>query len=147
MSIEDVARDTKVILIVEDQILLGMGLKDELEDCGYRVLKLATRNGEAMSLARADKPDLALVNIHLAGGDDGVELARELRAFAVPVMFISGQGDKAREGKAFAIASLSKPYSPADMVAAVDYILHQRRGNAAPRCPSRLEIFGLRPAP
>jgi hypothetical protein len=35
------ARAQKVLLIVEDQLLLAVDLKDELEDAGYRVLELA----------------------------------------------------------------------------------------------------------
>ena len=35
----------KIILIVEDQILLAMELRDELEDGGYQLLKLAVRPG------------------------------------------------------------------------------------------------------
>jgi len=112
----------KILLIVEDQILLAMGLKDELEDGGYRMLELADRHQEALGLAREIKPDLALVNIDLAHGDDGVALARDLKALGVPVLFISGQVDRARLGKAVAIASLAKPYSGTDMVDAVDYL-------------------------
>jgi len=67
----------KILLIVEDQLLLAMGLKDVLEDGGYRVLELAIRHQEAVGFAREIKPDLALVNIDLAGGDDGVALARD----------------------------------------------------------------------
>jgi CheY-like chemotaxis protein len=81
----------KVLLIVEDQLLLAMGFKDELEDCGYRVLELAIHNSEALRFALAVKPDLALVNIELADGDDGVALAGDLKAMGIPVLFISGQ--------------------------------------------------------
>ena len=52
----------KILLIVEDQVLLAMVLKDELEDGGYRVLELAMRHQEALGLAHEVKPDLALVN-------------------------------------------------------------------------------------
>jgi hypothetical protein len=52
-----------------------MVLRGELEDCGYRVLELVIRHQEAIVLAREIKPDLALVNIELADGDDGVTLA------------------------------------------------------------------------
>src|SRR5580658_2746494 len=100
----------KIILIVEDDILLAVGLKDELEDNGYRVLALADRHQEALSFAREIKPDLALVNIDLANGDDGVALARDLKTLAIPVLFISGQPDRARLEKAVAVASLAKPY-------------------------------------
>ena len=135
----------KILLIVEDQVLLAMVLKDELEDGGYRVLELAMRHQEALGLAHEVKPDLALVNIDLASGDDGVALARDLKALDVPVLFISGQPDRARLAKAVAIASLPKPYSPSDMVAAVDYLFRHERGDESRPGPSRLEMFDAGP--
>ena len=131
----------KVLLIVEDQILLALNLKDDLEDGGYQVLDLADRHQEALGLAREIKPDLALVNIDLAGGDDGVALAHDLKALGVPVMFISGQADRARLGMAFAVASLSKPYSGEEMVDAVDYLFRHEDGDESRPRPARLEVF------
>ena len=93
------ARAQKVLLIVEDQLLLAVDLKDELEDAGYRVLELAINNQEAIGLAHKVKPDLALVNIQLADGDDGVVLASDLKALGIPVLFISGQPERARSAK------------------------------------------------
>ncbi len=131
----------KILLIVEDQVLLAMVLKDELEDSGYRVLELAIRHQEALGVARQVRPDLALVNISLAAGDDGVALACDLKALGVPVLFISGQKDRARSAREVAIASLAKPYSPADMVDAVDYLFRHERGDESCPPPSRLEMF------
>jgi len=131
----------KVLLIVEDQILLAIGLKDELEDNGYRVLDLAIRHQEALHAAREFKPDLALVNINLDAGDDGVALAADLKKIGIPVMFISGDSNKARLAKAVAIAQLPKPYSSADMVDAVDYIFRHERGDESMPGPLRLEMF------
>jgi 1,2-diacylglycerol 3-beta-glucosyltransferase len=131
----------KILLIVEDQILLAMVLKDELEDGGYRVLELAVGHQEALGFAREIKPDLALVNIDLANGDDGVALAKDLKALGVPVLFISGQPDRARLEKAVAIASLAKPYSAADLVKAVDYLFRHQHGDESLPGPSRLEMF------
>jgi DNA-binding response OmpR family regulator len=131
----------KILLIVEDQVLLAMGLKDELEDSGYRILELAIRHQEALGFAREVKPDLALVNINLAAGDDGVALACDLKALGIPVLFISGQQGRARLARDVAIASLSKPYSPADMVDAVDYLFRHERGDESRPPPPRLEMF------
>jgi 1,2-diacylglycerol 3-beta-glucosyltransferase len=131
----------KILLIVEDQVLLAMGLQSELEHGGYRVLKLADRHQEALAIAREVKPDLALVNIALAGGDDGVALARDLKAMGVPVLFISGQPDKAMLAKAVGIASLPKPYSLLEMVSAVDYLFRYERGDESRPAPPRLEMF------
>ena len=118
-----------------------MGLKEELEDGGYRVLKLAARHQEALGFARETKPDLALVNIELADGDDGVALAHDLKAIGVPVLFISGQPERARRDKTVAVASLAKPYSGADMVDAVDYLFRHELGDESRPGPSRLEMF------
>jgi DNA-binding response OmpR family regulator len=102
---------------------------------------LAIRHQEALGVAREIKPDLALVNIELAEGDDGVALARDLKALGVPVLFISGQGDRARLGKMFAIASLAKPYSGPEMVGAVDYLFRHEHGDESQPGPARLEMF------
>jgi two-component system, response regulator PdtaR len=131
----------KILLIVEDQVLLAMGLRDELEDGGYQVLELAVRHQEALGFARAIKPDLALVNIELANGDDGVALARDLKTIGVPVLFISGQPDRARLEQTVAIASFAKPYSAADMLKAVDYLFRHEHGDESIPGPLRLEMF------
>jgi len=131
----------KIVLIVEDQVLLAMGLKDELEDGGYQILELAVGHQEALGFAREIKPDLALVNIELANGDDGVALAWDLKALGIPVLFISGQSNRARSEKTVAIASLAKPYSGADMLEAVDYLFRHQRGDESRPGPSRLEMF------
>jgi DNA-binding response OmpR family regulator len=131
----------KILLIVEDQMLLAMGLKDELEDCGYRVLELAIHNKQAMNLALDVRPDLALVNIELADGDDGVALAADLKALGVPVLFISGQTARARSAMAVGIGSIPKPYSPSELVAAVDYLFRHEQGDESRPCPARLEMF------
>jgi len=134
----------KILLIVEDQVLLAMALKDELEDGGYRVLELAIGHQEALGFAKEVKPDLALVNINLADGDDGVALAHDLKAIGVPVLFISGQANRARLEKAVAIASLAKPYSMADMLEAVDYLFRHEHGDESRPGPLRLEMFDAR---
>jgi two-component system, response regulator PdtaR len=131
----------KILLIVEDQLLLASGLKDELEDGGYRVLELAVQHQEALGFAREIRPDLALVNIDLANGDDGIALARDLKGLGIPVLFISGQPDRARLAKTVAIASLAKPYSGADMLEAVDYLFRHELGDESRPGPSRLEMF------
>ena len=137
----------KILLIAEDQVFLAMGLRDELEDSGYRVLGLAIRHQEALGFAREIKPDLALVNISLAAGDDGVALAWDLKALGVPVLFISGQQDRARSARDVAIASLCKPYSPHDMVDAVDYLFRHECGDESQPPPSHLEVFDALPSP
>ena len=129
------------LLIVEDEILTAISLKSGLEDAGYQVMDLTSRPGEAMAAARECNPDLALVNIKLYGRNDGVALAVELKAIGVPVLFISGQPNRAASARAVAVGSLPKPYSVDDMVAAVAYLLARLAGDASKPCPKDLQVF------
>ena len=151
MTTQQAEKTGKTLMIVEDEVLVATVLRSELEDAGYQVLTLTDRIAEALEVAKASKPDLALVNIHLVGGDDGIELAKQLKALDIPVLLISGQISRARSARTVAIASLPKPYDAADMVLAVTYLLGCLQGNASLPKPSGLEVFdedgfGLAPA-
>lgn len=129
------------LLIVEDEILPALALREAFEDAGYRVLDLTGRHQAALAEARAEKPDIALVNIHLEGDDDGIALARDLKAMGVPSIFISGQVSRARSANTEAIGSLPKPYRTADMVVAVAYMMGLRNGDETLPRPPGLEVF------
>lgn len=144
MTTAPVPASPRVVLIVEDQLLVAMALKDELEDRGYRVLDLAVRHQEALAMARATPVDLALVNIDLADDDDGSALAWDLKAMGVPVIFISGQTDRVELAKEAAIASMPKPYSPRDLADAVGYVFRQRAGGPPEAAPPGLDVFAPR---
>ena len=141
----------ETLMIVEDEVLVAIALKDELEDAGYHVLNLTDRHAEALEVAKANHPALALVNIQLADRDDGIELAEQLKALGIPVLLISGQVSRASSARTVAIASLPKPYDAADMVLAVAYLLARLQGGAPRPKPSGLQVFdgedfGLSPA-
>ena len=72
MNAPQADRSGKTLMIVEDEALVAITLRDELEDAGYHVLNLTDRHTEALDVAKASKPDLALVNIRLAGRDDSL---------------------------------------------------------------------------
>ena len=129
------------LLIVEDEILPAMSLQTGLEDAGYQVMDLTSRPQQALDAVRARKPDLALVNIKLYGRNDGIALAVDLKALGVPVLFISGQPDRAVAARSVAVGSLAKPYSVDDMVQAVAYLLARLDGDATQPRPKDLQVF------
>lgn len=141
MTSLEVEKTGKTLMIVEDEALIAIALRDRLDDAGYHVLDLTDRRTEAVEVAKACKPDLALVNIRLAGHDDGIELAEQLKAMGIPVLLISGQVSRARSARTVAIASLPKPYDAADMVLAVTYLLAWLKGDASLAKPPGLEVF------
>ena len=71
--------EQRSILIVEDELLIAQQLAFCLEDAGYRVTGTAVSVDEALELLQQEQPDLVLLDIHLEGSLDGIDLANELR--------------------------------------------------------------------
>lgn len=145
MSTASASPIVETLLIVEDDILPAMSLRDDLLDAGFHVLELTEQVAPAMAAALACKPALALLNIELHGRDDGIGLAREFKLMGIPVLFISGQEEKARSAKAVAIGSLAKPYHHDEIIAAVRYLLRHIEGDESLPRPARLEVFDDHP--
>jgi DNA-binding NarL/FixJ family response regulator len=105
------------ILIVEDEYLIALELENRLLEAGFEVTGIAATAGEATSLARSENPDLAIMDIRLAGRRDGVEAAVELfTSFGIRSIFASAHADpdtRKRAAPASPIGWLQKPY-PAD---------------------------------
>lgn len=141
MTAAQASNKRETLMIVEDEALVAIALHDELQDAGYKVLDLTDRQDEALQVAKAEKPHLALVNISLAGGDDGIELSEHLKAMGIPVLLISGQVSRASSAKTVAIGSMPKPYNAAEMVVAVAHLLARLNGDGALPRPAQLEVF------
>lgn len=141
MTATEASRKPQILMIVEDDALVAIVLHDELEDAGYKILDLTDRQDEALQVAKAEKPHLALVNISLAGDDDGIELSEHLKAMGIPVLLISGQASRASSAKTVAIGSMPKPYNAAEMVVAVAYLLARLNGDSSLPRPAQLEVF------
>lgn len=117
------------ILIVEDEALVASYIREVLEELGFNVAGVASSGAEAMSLAGECQPDLALVDIKLAGPMDGIEVAQLLRGrFKVPSIFLSGVGDPAtmeRARHAAPLGILEKPFRPSQVFNALQRALGQ----------------------
>jgi AmiR/NasT family two-component response regulator len=82
------------VLIVEDDVLVGMGLKAQLERLGHSVVGQASTASEAMALYREHGPDITLLDIRL-NGSDGIEVARQLLAERrCPMIIVSAYSDR-----------------------------------------------------
>lgn len=107
---------TKTVMIVEDNELNMKLFNDLLEAKGYRTVK--TKNGlEALDLARAEKPDLILMDIQLPEVS-GLEVTRWLKdddqLHTIPVIAVTAfamKGDEERIRQGGCEAYISKPIS------------------------------------
>jgi CheY-like chemotaxis protein len=133
-----------LILVVEDDPVVAWSARDVLEDAGHEVLGPAYDVAEALRLVAERRPDLALVDINLAGADEGVGLARTLKAaHGVRSLFVSGQVNAARSNQDAAIGLLRKPYDPASLAGALPVAAEVLAGGAPPppAVPRALELF------
>jgi two-component system, response regulator PdtaR len=129
------------VLIAEDEFLLGLLLAEFLLEAGHVVLGPAMTAAEALSLAQAAPPDLALVDIELRDGCSGIALAESLVRAGVPSIFVSAQSDLARSNRQHAIGYIGKPYTPALVVETVRFVAAVRDGALARRPPPLFEPF------
>ena len=100
------------VLIVEDDLLVGMGLKAQLERLGHSVVGQASGAPEAMALYKEHKPDVVLLDIRLDEAD-GIEVATQLlKERRAPMIIISAYSDRElidRAGAAGVFGYLIKP--------------------------------------
>ncbi len=83
------------ILIVEDEGIVALNLKDKLELLGYEVMGIGTSGEEAIVLTGESFPDLVLMDIKLRGEMDGVSAAEQIRKkYSIPVIYLTAFGNQ-----------------------------------------------------
>jgi DNA-binding NarL/FixJ family response regulator len=111
------------ILIVEDDFLIASDMEEALSEAGLEVAGIASSAEEALHLAETGRPILAVMDIHLAGKRDGVDVALELfKIHGLRCVFATAHADertRARAQPADPLAWVPKPYPMASLVEAV----------------------------
>jgi two-component system response regulator MprA len=109
------------ILIVEDDALTARALSHCLTSQGYRTT-IANNGAEGVAMFRAEKPDLALVDV-LLPKKDGFDVCSELKSLheGTPILLMSGAYASDRLGEKFARnvqadGFLRKPFDFATLV-------------------------------
>jgi len=102
------------VLIVEDNTLVGLGVRAQLEKLGYDVVAEASTAAGAETLYREKRPDIVLMDIRLDGAD-GITLAIDLlKVRRCPMVILSAFSDKElidRASNAGVFGYLIKPVS------------------------------------
>src|SRR5699024_5842830 len=81
-----------IVLVAEDEVLVSMFVVDIIEEAGMAVGGTARTCEEGRAAAAARPPDLALVDVNLKGGGNGIDLAAGLIAdHGTSVIFITGE--------------------------------------------------------
>lgn len=86
--------DKPKILVVEDQTIVALNIKNRLRDLGYAIAGSAVSGAEAIREAELTNADLVLMDIMLKGNMDGIEAARIIKSrFGIPIIYLTACTD------------------------------------------------------
>src|SRR5512133_1368357 len=89
------------IMLVEDEAITALCIRDSLEHLGYELVATISRGAEAVRRAIELKPDLILMDITLADAMSGIEAAERIRETEqIPIIFMTAHTDSATLAKA-----------------------------------------------
>jgi DNA-binding response OmpR family regulator len=117
----------KTILVVEDEMKIARVVRDYLERAGFAVVVVG--DGEAaLASARANLPDLVVLDLGLPGMD-GMDVARSLRRnHETPIVMVTARGDETDRIVGLELGAddyVVKPFSPKELVARVRAVLRR----------------------
>jgi len=111
------------VLVAEDETIIRLDLRAQLEDADYVVCGEATNGHEAVALARSLQPDLAVLDVKMPGLD-GIEAAKMILAERpIPILMLTAYSDEQlvrRAVKAGVYAYLVKPFRATDLMPAIE---------------------------
>ncbi|BDS15281.1 response regulator [Aureispira anguillae] len=121
------------ILVVEDEIIIADNICDILEELGYEVLEPAVSYTEALEILQVEQPDLALLDIQLAGRRDGIDLAWKIKEdYDIPFIFLTSNADPVTVDRAKKVsppAYLLKPFDRNDLFTSIEIALYNYSKN------------------
>jgi DNA-binding response OmpR family regulator len=101
------------VLVVEDSYMVASTMVEAIEREGHEALGPAATAEAAMELARRERPDLVILDLKLADGDVGQELAERIVAETdAPVLICSAYGEwtlRRVEERVHPCATVAKP--------------------------------------
>ena len=126
VGLERQARPARV-LIVEDDYFVSMEIETTLMEMGCEVIGIAATGEEAIELAERERPELALMDIRLAGQLDGVEAASDIYTrLGIRSLFVTAHSDsetRSRGEVANPLGWASKPFTSHQLTAAIQAAL------------------------
>ncbi|GED67366.1 transcriptional regulator [Brevibacillus reuszeri] len=117
------------IMVVDDEPIIRMDLREMLENEGYQVIAEAKNGEEAVSLAHRHKPDLIIMDVKMPVLN-GIKASSIIRSFSdssILLLTAYSQKELVQDArKAGVTAYLVKPVSEDDLIPAVEIALSQK---------------------
>jgi CheY-like chemotaxis protein len=125
------------VMIVEDEAVVALHLRQELSKLGYTVAGTATSGEQALKMIEEVFPDVVLMDIHIQGQVDGIETAARIpRYLHIPVIFLTAYSEDVtlrRAGETHPYGYLIKPFLDRELHATIKMALVRSRADEAVR--------------
>lgn len=136
----DLDRTALKLLIVEDEALVAMLVEDALTLHGHHVVGVVDTLAAALEVADRERPDMALCDVKLAMGDNGIAVAEAMAARGIPSIFLSGNCPAASTHPLI-LGCIAKPFHNATLGDAVNASFAILHGQTPARIPAMLTLY------
>lgn len=117
------------IFIVEDEAVVALDLKNNLEQIGYHILGIAASGENILENLKKIKPDLIIIDIKLQGPLDGIDTADIInKHYKIPFIFLSAYSDEAVIERAKLVEPygyIIKPFSNNNLRISIEMAMHR----------------------
>jgi DNA-binding response OmpR family regulator len=136
----------KRVLLAEDDLQLGLLIREELSEAGYDVVH-CTDGNMAWDQFQKQVPDICLLDVNLPGRD-GFSLAKKIRQRndVVPILFLTAKSLEEDKLQGFASGGddyITKPFSRKELLSRMQVFL-RRTGMLLPQTQNELRVGRLR---
>lgn len=125
------------VMIVEDEAVVALHLRQELTKLGYTVAGIATTGEQALKLLEEVFPDVILMDIHIQGEIDGIETTKRIpRYLHIPVIYLTAYSEDStlkRASDTYPYGYLIKPFLDRELHATIRMALERSRADEAVR--------------
>ena len=115
-------QSTRKVLVAEDEALIRLDIVETLREHGFEVIAEAADGEEAIAKAEEFKPDLVVMDIKMPNMD-GITAAKRMAELKIPVVLLTAFSQKElveQAAEAGAMAYVVKPFTPTDLIPAVE---------------------------
>ncbi len=113
------------VIVAEDESLIRMDIVETLIENGFDVVAEAGDGAQAVALCAEHKPDLLVMDIKMPNMD-GIAAAEQIVPMKIPVVLLTAFSQKElvdRASEAGAMAYVVKPFTPNDLLPAIEIAL------------------------
>lgn len=119
------AAKKRTVIVAEDESLIRMDIVETLREHGFDVIAEASDGEQAVNLVNEHKPDLLVMDIKMPNMD-GITAAEKLAGSKTPIVLLTAFSQKElvdRASEAGAMAYVVKPFTPNDLLPAIEIAL------------------------